>query len=54
MKFKETPLQGAYVIDLNRLKDERGFFARSWCAEEFAQHGLETRMVQCNISFNTH
>jgi len=52
--FTETPLQGAYVIDLERREDERGFFARSWCQEEFAQHGLEMRLAQCNISYNAH
>jgi len=51
--FTETPLHGAFVVDLERHEDERGFFARSWCQEEFAQRGLETNLVQCNISFNT-
>jgi dTDP-4-dehydrorhamnose 3,5-epimerase len=52
--FTETPLQGAYLIDLERREDERGFFARSWCQDEFAQRGLETGLVQCNVSFNVH
>jgi len=52
MKFTETPLQGAYVIDLDTIEDERGFFARSWCRKEFADHGLIPDLVQCNISFN--
>lgn len=52
MIFTETALQGACLIDLERAEDDRGFFARSWCANEFAQHGLETQLVQCNISFN--
>jgi len=52
MIFHETDLKGAFVIDLQRLEDERGFFARSWCQREFAAHGLNTRMAQCNISFN--
>jgi dTDP-4-dehydrorhamnose 3,5-epimerase len=52
--FTETPLQGAFVVDLEHREDERGFFARSWCQDEFAQHGLDTRLAQCNISFNAH
>lgn len=52
MIFHETGLKGAYVIDLQRLEDERGFFARSWCQKEFAAHGLNPRVVQCNLSFN--
>jgi dTDP-4-dehydrorhamnose 3,5-epimerase len=50
--FTETELPGAYVIDLERREDERGFFARAWCADEFAQHGLSTTLVQANLSFN--
>ncbi len=52
MIFTETPLKGAYVIELEPREDERGFFARSWCADEFEKHGLNSRLVQCNISFN--
>jgi dTDP-4-dehydrorhamnose 3,5-epimerase len=52
MIFIETKLKGAYIIDIERLKDERGFFARSWCQKEFEAHGLNSRLVQCNISFN--
>lgn len=52
MIFTETPLKGAYVLDLECLEDERGFFARSWCAAEFKQHGLNPDLVQCNVSFN--
>jgi len=40
------------LIELEPLRDERGFFARSWCAREFVEQGLETRLVQCNISWN--
>jgi dTDP-4-dehydrorhamnose 3,5-epimerase len=50
--FNETDLPGAYLIDLERREDERGFFARAWCAEEFSEHGLSTRLVQANMSFN--
>ena len=52
MKFTETKLKGAYVIEVEPLADERGFFARSWCQKEFAEHGLDPNLVQCNISFN--
>ena len=48
-----TPaLPGAYIIDLEPIADERGFFARSWCGDEFAAHGLDPALAQCNISFN--
>ena len=53
MKFVQTFLARAYIINLDPHGDERGFFARSWCQQEFAAHDLNTRLVQCNISFNT-
>jgi len=40
------------MIDIERIEDERGFFARCWCEEAFAREGLSTRMLQCSISFN--
>ena len=52
MIFTPTKLDGAFVVELERREDERGFFARSWCADEFAEHGLDTSIAQCNISFN--
>jgi len=52
MIFKETKLKGAYVIEINPLEDERGFFARSFCAKEFKEHGLNQNIAQCNISYN--
>ena len=52
MIFAETALPGAYVVELDKREDERGFFARSWCEEEFREHHLNPRTVQCNISFN--
>jgi dTDP-4-dehydrorhamnose 3,5-epimerase len=52
MIFTQTPLAGAYLIEPERIVDERGFFARTWCRDEFERHGLEARLVQCNISFN--
>jgi len=50
--FTETILKGAWVIEPERREDDRGFFARTFCEKEFAEHGLETRVAQCNISFN--
>ena len=52
MLFRETKLPGAFVIELQKHEDERGFFARSWCRREFEAHGLDPRMAQCNLSFN--
>ena len=52
MIFAETKLKGAFVIEPERRADERGFFARTWCRDEFAAHGLNPALVQCNISFN--
>ena len=51
MIFTETELPGAYAIEIERREDERGFFARAWCEEEFRALGLTTRFVQCNISW---
>lgn len=50
--FIETKLKGAYIIDLERRGDDRGFFARSWCRQEFEDHGLSPRCVQINIGFS--
>jgi len=52
MRFTETALAGAYVVELEPVRDERGFFARSWCREEFRARGLNPELVQCNVSFN--
>lgn len=52
MIFTETKIKGVFVIEPELLTDERGFFARSFCKEEFRKHGLETDIVQCNISYN--
>jgi dTDP-4-dehydrorhamnose 3,5-epimerase len=52
MKFQETRLPGVFEIFLDPLSDDRGFFARSWCQREFESHGLNPRLVQCNVSFN--
>ncbi len=53
MIFTETILKGAFIVDLKRVEDERGFFGRSWCQQEFEEYGLNPRLAQCNISFNT-
>ena len=52
MKLVPTPLAGAYVVELDRLEDERGFFARTFCAEEFRRAGLVPAVSQCSVSFN--
>lgn len=52
MEFRETALIGAYVIEPEPANDERGFFARTFCAREFAKRGLSTDIAQCSTSFN--
>lgn len=52
MKFIETPLAGAWVIELEQISDDRGFFARSFCQNDFTEHGLKPAVAQCNLSFN--
>jgi dTDP-4-dehydrorhamnose 3,5-epimerase len=52
MIFNRTELGGAYVIELERRGDERGFFARTYCEREFAEHGITARMVQTNASLS--
>ena len=52
MRFIETKLRGAFIIEPEPIEDERGFFARTWCRREFQAHGLNSQLVQCNISFN--
>lgn len=54
MIFTETQLRGAFVIDIEKKEDQRGFFARTFCEREFAEKGLETHFVQSSISHNTH
>jgi dTDP-4-dehydrorhamnose 3,5-epimerase len=50
--FRETELAGAYVLELERREDERGFFARAWCRDELAERGLDARVAQANLSWN--
>lgn len=52
MRFIETPLKGAFVIELEEKRDLRGFFGRSFCAREMSEHGLRSEVAQCNLSFN--
>ncbi len=52
MKFIETHLSGVYIVEFERREDERGWFARAWCREEFAAHGLSIDLAQCNLSYN--
>jgi dTDP-4-dehydrorhamnose 3,5-epimerase len=52
MRFTETRLKGAFLIEPERQEDERGFFARTFCQREFEERGLESRLVQCSISYN--
>jgi dTDP-4-dehydrorhamnose 3,5-epimerase len=53
MLFTETALKGAFIIDLELKHDSRGFFARTFCAREFEEHGLRPAVAQCNLSYNT-
>jgi dTDP-4-dehydrorhamnose 3,5-epimerase len=50
--FTETKLKDAHIIEIEKLEDTRGFFARSWCRKEFDEHGLISTVVQANISWN--
>jgi dTDP-4-dehydrorhamnose 3,5-epimerase len=52
VRFVETPLNGAWIVELDLLEDSRGFFARSFCAREFESRGLKPLVAQCNISMN--
>lgn len=52
MKFAPTSIPGAFLIEMEPRQDERGFFARSFCREEFLAHGLNPDIAQCNVSLN--
>ena len=52
MKFQRTKIPDVWLIEQERYADDRGYFARTWCAEEFAAHGLNPGLVQCSTSFN--
>lgn len=53
MNFQQTKLSGVFTIQLERKSDERGFFARTWCQDEFESHGLNSNLVQSSISLNS-
>jgi dTDP-4-dehydrorhamnose 3,5-epimerase len=50
--FTETKLRGAFIVDMERRADERGFFARTFCQQEFAAHGLESVIAQSSVAWN--
>lgn len=52
MRFIETPLSGAFVIEFDRIEDDRGYFGRAYCAREFEEHGLDPTIAQVNLSGN--
>lgn len=52
MIFSETTIAGVFIVDIDRRSDDRGYFARTFCTQEFEAHGLESRFVQSNASFN--
>jgi dTDP-4-dehydrorhamnose 3,5-epimerase len=52
MRFTSTPLTGAYLVEIAKIGDERGFFGRSWCRREMAEHGLDGEIAQVNTSFS--
>jgi len=54
MIFNETKLKGAFIIDLEKHQDGRGFFARAYCEKEFRDHGIEPDVVQANVSYNKY
>jgi dTDP-4-dehydrorhamnose 3,5-epimerase len=53
MIITESPLSGAFIVDLERLEDERGFFARAYCPEQFAARGINAELRQCSVSYNS-
>lgn len=54
MKFTPTKIEGVWIVEMERHHDERGWFARTWCMEEFRAQGLDADLVQCSSSFNLH
>jgi dTDP-4-dehydrorhamnose 3,5-epimerase len=52
MIFTETKLKGAFIIDMELREDHRGCFARTFCAKEFAEHGIQTTVAQCSLAYN--
>jgi dTDP-4-dehydrorhamnose 3,5-epimerase len=54
MRFTNTTVEGAWLVDIEPLRDERGFFARTWCQREFAEHGCEEALAQANLAYTAH
>lgn len=54
MRFSQTPLTGVFVVDIDAIEDDRGFFARGWCRREFEAHGLPVETAQANISLSKY
>lgn len=54
MKFTETNLKGVFIIEPERIKDDRGFFARTFSKDEFKKHGIDFNILQCSLSYNKH
>ena len=52
MIFNETALRGAFIVEPQLMRDDRGFYARTWCQKEFKAQGLNPSLVQCGVSFN--
>ncbi|MEN8254334.1 MAG: dTDP-4-dehydrorhamnose 3,5-epimerase [Verrucomicrobiota bacterium] len=52
MKFEPSPLKDAWIVSMDPIRDERGYFSRTFCQREFAEHGLPCPVAQCNVSFN--
>ncbi len=52
MRFEKTPLAGCFEIEIEPHSDDRGFFARTWCRDELAEHGLTAELAQCSVSYN--
>lgn len=52
MRFSETPIRGAVIIEPELRADPRGYFARTWCQQDWAEHGLPAKLAQCSISFS--
>ena len=52
MKFISTKLKGAFIIELDKFQDNRGFFANAWDKKKFEEEGLSTELTECNIAFN--
>ena len=52
MTISDTPIAGAYTIDISPINDARGFFARAWSLDDFERAGLDSTLVQCSIAWN--